>query len=188
MPTASIELIEDHAALQPLCDPVADIYPRAYSLPPYFENEGDIRTFKQRWPILTRKTKFRLVTAREPSSGTLLGFAYGWKSCPGDALHGLLSENLSAEQSALWTADSFEIADFALPPEHHGAGIGKKLYSAFFSGVPNARAVLKTHASESVAVQMYKKLGWITLIDSVIWGPKNLPYTAMGLDLHKRSE
>jgi GNAT superfamily N-acetyltransferase len=181
-----VTLIEDASTLLNQRDAVADAYLETYSLPPYFENQQDVVLFKQRWPKLINKPNFRLAIAHERGSQQLIGFAYGWLASPSDDLHGILLENLEAAQSVLWTSDSFELADFAILPGYQGKGAGREIYSRLFDGVSQKCAILKTHASDSVAVQMYRRRGWKTLIDQLIWGPKKLPYMAMGLSLRMR--
>jgi GNAT superfamily N-acetyltransferase len=179
----TIDRVEDPATLLNLRDAVADVYYRAYSLPPYFENQADVGLLKAKWPALISKPKFRLVIARAQEREGLMGFAYGWRSTEGDDLRAVFLEKLGPAELSLWTADSFEIADFAILPEEQGKGVGKELYSAFFKGIEEKRGVLKTHCSDSIEVQMYRRRGWATLIEQFVWGPKNLPYTAMGIQL-----
>jgi GNAT superfamily N-acetyltransferase len=173
----TIELHEDVSTLADLRDAVADVYLGAYSLPPYFEVPEDIVLLKRNWPSLTGKPGFRLVTATDTASRQIVGFAYGWPATAGDHLHAILSACVPA-----WTRNALELADFAILPSHQGKGVGREVYSLFFKDVAQERAILKTHASDSVAVRMYESRGWVKLLSPFIWGPKKLPYIAMGLD------
>jgi hypothetical protein len=179
--TPEYSLVEDKMALLSLRDAVASVYLSTYRLPPYRETQEDIDAFKVGWPALINKSCFRLVTARDPSTRALLGFAYGWRLTRTDPLHVALVGGLDPEKASLWVSDSFELGDFAILPSEQGRGVGKEVYALLFKGLRQRRAVLKTHASPSVAFHMYRKRGWTKLIDQFVWGPKKLPYTAMGI-------
>lgn len=72
--------------------------------------------------------------------------------------------------------------DIAIRPKYQGKGAGKILYQALFKDLNYKTSILYTLKSETVAYQMYQKLGWKILRDNLVFKSGN-SFILMGKEL-----
>jgi ribosomal protein S18 acetylase RimI-like enzyme len=161
-------------------DDVFLVYREAYSGSPYYTNDQSLTAFERTdWPERIKQKGFELVVVKD--KGEPIGMAYGWKSVPGaywtEKLRGQLGESYNH-----WTENNFELVDIAIIPKYQGKGAGKFLYQALFEDLKYKTAILYTLQSETVAYQMYLKLGWQILRDNFVF-KSGKSFVLMGKEL-----
>ncbi|WP_312097207.1 GNAT family N-acetyltransferase [Niallia sp.] len=112
--------------------------------------------------------------------GKLLGFAYGYKSLPGQYYHELLSKALNQKEYETWLKDCFEVVELAVHPLYRNKGYGKTLFNELLNDVDNKTAVLTTQVNNKVARHLYQNLGWIVIKDRFTPSGSESPYVIMG--------
>jgi ribosomal protein S18 acetylase RimI-like enzyme len=124
---------------------------------------------------------FRFFAARDGGKrGTLLGFAYGYTSLPGQWYHDSLAPVLGPEQSARWLTGAYEFVEFGVVPEARCRGIGSRLHDTTFAGLPHRAAILSTPVGNDVAIGFYRRRGWQTLLEHFVFPGGEQPFLIMG--------
>ncbi len=162
---------------------VLRVYREAFALPPYNETGADVSSFAEALSRHTRRQGFRLVAAVEGQDGPLLGFAYGYTSAPGQWWHDLVARAMDPALAAEWLGDAFEFVELAVAPQAQGRGLGGRLHDALLAGLPHQRAVLSTMQAETVALRLYRRRGWVVLLEGFRFPNVARPYLVLGLDL-----
>lgn len=162
-------------------DTIVGIYRAAFAGPPYYEDEEHVQGF--RWSLNRHKRRpgFRCLLARY--NGKATGFAYGATCRPGDWWRDCVAAGLQPEQVACWLEDAFELIELAVLPAEQGKGIGGRLHDALLAGVPHRMALLSTHHSETPAMHLYRRRGWVVLNAPFFFPGIAIPYAIMGLEL-----
>jgi ribosomal protein S18 acetylase RimI-like enzyme len=169
--------------LAPLHIQILDVYRAAFAAPPYNRRESHVTDFGQAFERHATLEGFRFLAAFDTQTATLAGFTYGYTSRPGQWWHDQVSLGLSPRRSRQWLGGSFELAELAVRPDYQGQKIGSRLHDGLLVGLPHMSALLSTMQAETVALKLYRKRGWLTLLEDFIF-PGNLePYLIMGLDL-----
>ena len=162
---------------------IADVYWEAFRPAPYNKREGEVITFSQAFPEHTQREGFRFIAAIESDSDRILGFAYGYTTHAGQWWNDSLANALKPQIADQWLAHSFQLAEIAVSPESQGQGIGGRLHDHLLEGLPHRRAVLSTLATETVAYRLYRKRGWVILLDQYFFPGVTRAYRIMGLNL-----
>ncbi|MGC8489936.1 MAG: GNAT family N-acetyltransferase [Clostridia bacterium] len=92
--------------------------------------------------------------------GQPVGFAYGYRSIPGQFYRSLLEEHLSGADRAAWLDECFEFVALGVIPEHRRRGYGRLLHDAVLQRAAERIAILTTEASNSASRALYTGLGW----------------------------
>ncbi len=179
IPVQEIEIVKDQ---------IVDVYGEAFASPPYRMQETDVWQFAGVLPRHTSRKGFRCFVAREvtqwkQADGRILGFAYGFIGETGQWWHDLVARGLGREAAKEWLTDVFEVTELAVLPALQGKGIGGKLHDALLCGLPHHTAVLSTADVETVAMKLYQKRGWLTLLHNFYFPGYSMPYRIMGRGL-----
>jgi ribosomal protein S18 acetylase RimI-like enzyme len=131
------------------------VYAAVFSRPPY--NEGS-----EMWEKFTgwvrdesQEPGFDMVVAGPDGGGDPVGFAYGYRQPPGKWWRG-------ADQPApaeVKHGSTFAVMEWAVLPDHRGAGIGRRLMDELLNGRSEPYAVLTVNPAAE-ARQVYERWGW----------------------------
>jgi ribosomal protein S18 acetylase RimI-like enzyme len=162
---------------------ITAVYREAFRPSPYHKREGEVVAFARAFPEHTQREGFRFVAAIENDSDCVLGFAYGYTANAGQWWNDSVANALKPPIAEQWLAHSFQLAEIAVSPQSQGQGIGGRLHDHLLNGLPHRRAVLSTLATETVAYHLYRKRGWVILLDEYFFPGVTRPYRIMGLNL-----
>ena len=155
------------------------VYAAAFARPPYRRGHAVADSFAQSLLNHSRRDGFRCAVARD-EAGALAGFAYGYTSRPGQWWHDLVAGALGPAHAAVWMPGSFELVEFAVTPDSQGRGLGSRLHDSLLAGLPHPRALLSTMQAETVALQLYRRRGWVTLVEGFFFPGGDKAYLVMG--------
>lgn len=120
----------------------------------------------------------------------VIAFAYGFHGERGQWWHDLVHSALAAAhdpaEADRWMADSFEIAEVHVRPDHQGQGIGRRLMLWLTDGRPEQTAVLSTPDADTRARRLYHRLGFSDLLTAFSFPGGSPPYAVMGTTLPLR--
>jgi ribosomal protein S18 acetylase RimI-like enzyme len=124
---------------------------------------------------------------RDPITGELVGFAYGFHGGGGQWWHDLVSRTtasiLGTRAAHDWFGDSLEIAEVHVLPSYQGRGTGLAMMLRLTAGRPERAAVLSTMDANTRARRLYRGLGFTDLLTSFTFPGTELPYAIMGAPL-----
>ena len=162
-----------------LTDQLTEIYAAAFAPPPYKKSAREAQSFGLDFPNMVRRIDFRLIVAWD---GKLpVGFAYGYHLRPQYGWQQVLGPPLKKAGHAEWLEDAFCMAELALRPDYWGQGIGGRLHDALFADLPYSRFILSTMQNDTTnAYQMYRKRGWIDLLENYFVSAIDREYRVMG--------
>jgi ribosomal protein S18 acetylase RimI-like enzyme len=160
-----------------------EVYRTALGEPPYNMKEEDAHRFGETLLRHATYEGFRGYAARNRTSGRIVGFVYGYTSQPGLWWRHIVEKALGPEQTTIWLEKAFEFVELAVHPDTQGQGLGGHLHDTLLRGLPYRTAVLSTAQSETVALNMYQRRGWITLKELFFFPGALIPYRIMGLIL-----
>ncbi|HEV2372566.1 MAG TPA: GNAT family N-acetyltransferase [Streptosporangiaceae bacterium] len=137
---------------------------------------------------------FRAVVATACNGGgkghgvlPVTGFAYGFHGGAGQWWHDLVYDALARSHGVVvadrWLADSFEVAEVHVHPDHQGQGTGRAMLTTLLEGRPERTAVLSTMTGDTPAHRLYLSMGFATLLPSFYFPGAVDPYEVMGTDL-----
>ena len=141
---------------------------------------------------------FRAIVAvppEAPAAGALpeqqvLAFAYGFRGTSGQWWHDVVNTAITAASGAAtatrWLADSMEIAEVHVRPEHQHQGTGRRLMHTLTASRAERTAVLSTQDSNSPARSLYRSLGFTDLLTGFSFPGGGPPYAVMGAVLPLR--
>jgi ribosomal protein S18 acetylase RimI-like enzyme len=165
---------------------VVGVYRRAFGAPPYNKGEVEVAGFAQSLPEHMRREGFRFVAAFEGERESLVGFSYGHISRPGQFWHDTVAAALGPRAAGEWLTRTFQLVEIAVAPHAQGRGIGSRLHDHLLGEITFRKAVLSTMRTETVAQQLYRRRGWVTLLDQLCFPNVGRAYRIMGLDLERR--
>lgn len=168
-------------------DQILAVYLAAFAEPPYFEKEEDVARFAESLTRHTQREGFRCCIAEDSATGQVLGFTYGYTSQAGQWWYDRVAQALSQETIAAWLNGAFEFVELAVIPSMQGQRIGGKLHDALLAGLPHRTAVLSTYQAEIAALRLYRRKGWITLLQDYFFPGSDRRMVIMGLDLGQQS-
>jgi ribosomal protein S18 acetylase RimI-like enzyme len=162
---------------------LAAVYLTAFGPPPYNKNWSDSIRFLRSLNGHVRQAGFRATVAQLPGNNEIVGFAYGYDSTPGQWWHDIVRDALDPEVASLWLDGTFELVELAVTPNYQGRTIGRRLHDALLGSVPHQRALLSTLTIETTALRLYRRRGWITLLEELSFPNNERTYRIMGLEL-----
>ncbi len=119
----------------------------------------------------------------------LVGFIYGYHLQRTNWWPQMILPALREAGQDHWLDDCFELVEFAVDPARQGTGIGSRLYDALLAGVTEPRALLGTDPPPTAAHSLYRKRGWITILDDWHITPDDPDtHIIMALDRTRRGE
>ncbi len=165
-------------------DQMVEVYRNTFTLPPYSDDLGDVLTFAGRLPYHARWKGFRCVVALdEEAKSPLVGFAYGFSSRPDTWWRELVAAKMSPALIQDWLEDCFEFVELAVTPSFQGQRIGGQLHDSLLAGVKHRTAVLSTLQADTNALHLYRKRGWVNLIENFVFPGISKPFLIMGLKM-----
>ena len=163
-----------------LKDQFVEVYREAFGPPPYKKSISDIAGFSGTFGRHAEREGFKCITVRQPETGRLGGFAYGYRSAAGQWWHDLVAHALGPALSERWLSDCFELVELALRPELQGQGLGSQLHDSLLKDLPYTTCALSTLQAETVALQLYRSRGWVTILGDLHFPGTLQPYRIMG--------
>ncbi len=167
-----------------LVSQLSSVYRAAFAGEPYHRQAEEVAEFARALPAHTQRPDFRCVGALSVDSGEIVGFAYGYRSLPGQWWYDHVAHRLGSELAADWLADAFQVAEVAVMPAFQGKGVGGTLHDLLLTGRTQGRAVLSTLDAETAATRLYRRRGWQELLKGFQFPGVSRSYQIMGLDLH----
>ena len=164
---------------------ISNIYREAFAQPPYNQGESAVIRFSAALEHHKYRQGFRCVVARPSSNDPIVGFAFGYTVKPGQWWRDSVASAMKPRQAERWLSDCFELAELAVIPSYQGRGVGGELHETLLIDLPHQTAALSTIHAESNAIHLYRKRGWITLIEDLIFPGGLRGYMILGLDLCK---
>jgi ribosomal protein S18 acetylase RimI-like enzyme len=178
----------DSGQVDQVREQVVQIYREAFSQPPYNQIEAHVAGFSNTLDWHFHRQGFRFAAAVQAGSGRLAGFAYGYDSLPGQWWHDTVAREMEEAMTRNWLENAFELVELAVSPSFQGRGIGGSLHDRILSGLANQTALLSTMQAETNALHLYRKRGWVTLLDYFNFPGNPNAYLIMGLDLRPRPQ
>ena len=118
--------------------------------------------------------------------GTLVGFAYGYTTKPGQWWHDLVRNAVTPEDARDWLFDAFELSELHVLPEYHGIGIGRRLLTSLAGGIPHAAMLLSTPDHDTRAFRLYRDTGFVDLARNYLFPGDARPFAVLGARLPLR--
>ena len=113
----------------------------------------------------------------------LIGFAYGYRSLPGQYYHGLLTKALNPQEYDQWLSGCFEVVELAVDPDLRRQGHAKTLMKELLKGVDRKTAILTTQTDNGSARSLYESMGWVIVKEPFYPGVPEQPFVILGFDL-----
>jgi ribosomal protein S18 acetylase RimI-like enzyme len=180
----------DRASFLARLDALIDVY--ALAMRPPSEQLAGRRTIMQRH---AGHPAFRAVIVAaggedNGDDGKLIAFAYGFSGAAGQWWHDVVRSGLTVAAgrpaAAGWLADSFEIAEVHVHPEHQRQGIGRAMLLSLTAGCRQRTTLLSTLSSAAPARRLYGSLGFAELLTGFSFPGNGPPYVVMGAVLPLR--
>lgn len=180
----------DRASFLARLDALIDVY--ALAMRPPAEQLAGRRTIMQRH---AGHPAFRAVIVAaggddNGDDGKVIAFAYGFSGAAGQWWHDVVRAGLTVAAgrpaAAGWLADSFEIAEVHVHPEHQRQGIGRAMLVSLTAGCRQRTALLSTLSSAAPARRLYGSLGFAELLTGFSFPGNGPPYVVMGAVLPLR--
>ncbi len=115
--------------------------------------------------------------------GRLVGFSEGYSGLPGQWWHDTVAARLTPDQRRRWLDGAFEVVELHVHPDYQGRGFGGRLHDLLLEGLRNPTAVLSTRKGETAAMALYRKRGWVVLVEEMLFGGNRLPFQILAKDL-----
>lgn len=136
-----------------------------------------------------RNARFRSVAAVR--GGSAVGFGYGFRGSGGQWWHDVVSAELRERDPRAerrWFADSFEVAELHVLPDHQGRGIGRGLLEALTAVRRERTAVLSTPVGPTAARSLYLSCGFVDVLPEFTFpGSPHQPFAIMAAPLPLRA-
>ena len=173
-------------AVEPLdyVDRLTPIYAAAFAPPPYNKTPRESMAFAVDFNSMVKRADFRLMVAVDNDifpKGKIVGFTYGYHLQPEYGWQQVLGPPLEKVGHGAWLTDAYCLAELALLPSYWGMGLGGRLHDALFAQLSYSHFILSTMQNdETNAYQMYKKRGWIDLLEHYLVSAVDREYRVMG--------
>jgi ribosomal protein S18 acetylase RimI-like enzyme len=129
----------------------------------------------------------RALAARHEQTGQIVGFAYGFRGCPGQWWHDVVWTAIASTAGRAaahgWLEDALEIAEVHVRPDFQARGIGRRLVQVLAADRPERTALLSTRDRETRARRLYRSLGFTDLVTEFVFPGGGPRYAVMGAPL-----
>lgn len=112
----------------------------------------------------------------------IVGFAYGYRSAPGQTFNSLVKGFLDEPTYVEWMSDCFEIPYLAVREDMRRLGLGSGLIARLLGETDAKTSVLTTQADNKPARSMYERTGW-SVIHETYYPLPDQPYVLLGKKL-----
>jgi GNAT superfamily N-acetyltransferase len=170
-----------------LLNPVVQVYTRAFSPPPYRSDKGDQMAFEAAVQRHLERPGFCGYWASD-LHGRMVGFVYGYSGGPGQWWYDTVTRDLDSALVNRWLEDYFELVELAVDPDYQGQGIGGRLHDTILACTRHTTAALTTAQAETPALHLYRKRGWVNLIENYVFPGDEIMRRIMGKDLARGRE
>jgi ribosomal protein S18 acetylase RimI-like enzyme len=167
-------------------DQLVALYRDAFAAPPYSKGKEEVVAFARSLPQHVRREGFRMVVAAIEEGNQVAGFVYGYTSTPDRWWHTHVARAMQPSMADKWLEDCFQLVEIAVTPTFQGQGIGGQLHDHMLNGLSHRKAVLSTAQAKTNAYRMYRRRGWVTLLEHFTFPGVQRPYQILGLDLESR--
>jgi ribosomal protein S18 acetylase RimI-like enzyme len=125
------------------------------------------------------------------TTGTLLGFGYGYTSEPGQWWHDQVRAAIRPEHRDAWLANCFEVVELHVRPGAQGHGLGAAQLRALLSMASAATTLLSTPEADeatSRAWRLYRRFGYQDVVRDFSFPGDQRPFAVLGraLPLERR--
>lgn len=110
----------------------------------------------------------------------LIGFAYGYTSEDGQWWHELVRGALTPAVAEQWMVSAFELSEFHVLPSAQGRGVGRALLASLAAGLPHEHMLLSTPDSDTAAMHLYHRMGFIDLARRYYFPGEVRPFAILG--------
>jgi len=117
------------------------------------------------------------------ADGTLIGFAYGYATGPGQWWHDQVRAALPPAVAEEWLTGCFELSELHVRPAWQGRGIGRALLTALVDGLPQPTVLLSTPEGDTPAWRLYRSLGFVDLVRHHLFPGDSRPFAVLGARL-----
>ena len=124
---------------------------------------------------------FRAVVAVQAER--LIGFAYGFHDQPGQWWHDIVVQSLDQELVQRWMSEAFQVTELHVLPLHQRQGLGRQLLTSLLTDTGRSTAVLSAFDDETPARQLYRRSGFIDLMERLRFPGNVEVYAVMAADL-----
>ncbi|RPI24464.1 MAG: GNAT family N-acetyltransferase, partial [Chloroflexota bacterium] len=136
---------------------IVRVYHEAFAPAPYSKSQVEAALFSGTLGRHMRRPGFRFLAAflgqdRQLVGSPLIGFAYGYKSEPGQWWYDQVSAALRPEDVLDWMSDAYELVELAVAPAFQGFGTGSLLHDRLLEGLPYRTALLSTIQADTTAL------------------------------------
>lgn len=116
----------------------------------------------------------------------LVGFSEGYSGAAGQWWHDVVAAHLSPADRTRWLERCFELVELHVHPDLQGQGLGGRLHDLLLEGVRHPTAVLSTRRAETAAMALYRRRGWVVVLEELTFPGNPTPFRILGLDLARR--
>jgi ribosomal protein S18 acetylase RimI-like enzyme len=169
--------------VQARMEQIVSVYRESFRALPYGKQETEVLDFAASLPEHLCREGFRFVAATGGAPESIVGFAYGYQSLPGQFWHENAVKAMGDQLAHEWLTQSFQLVEIAVAPKFQGQGIGGRLHDHLLVDLPYRKAVLSTMRAQTVAHWLYRRRGWQVLVEDMRFPKVDRPYRLMGLDL-----
>ncbi len=140
------------------------------------------RAIKERDEIMRRHFRRRGFRGFIAIDGDrLVGFSYGYTGEPGQYWYDRVWAAMNPEQRRRWMEpEHFEFVELAVHPEYQRRGIGGRLHDLLLEDRPEPVALLTVRADNESAISLYRKRGWVVVLDDFRFSPDGVRFFVMG--------
>ena len=140
------------------------------------------RAIKERDEIMRRHFRRRGFRGFIAIDGDrLVGFSYGYTGEPGQYWYDRVWAAMNPEQRKEWMEpEHFEFVELAVHPEYQGRGIGGRLHDLLLEDRPEPVALLTVRADNEPAISLYRKRGWVVVLDDFRFSPDGVRFFVIG--------
>lgn len=135
----------------------------------------------------THRSEFRAV-ATVSDEGRLLGFAYGYRSRPGQWWHDQVRAGLDIDTYRRWMSSCYELVELHVAPDVQGRGIGQTQLVSLLDGVPLRTVALSTPEGPSRAWRLYRRAGFVDVLRHYFFPGDDRAFAVLGRTLPLTSD
>lgn len=132
--------------------------------------------------VHTQRSGFLAVGCRD-AAGAVIGFAYGYHGAPGQWWHDEVRRGLTDREAARWLANTFELCELHVRPDHQGHGLGYRLLVDLLRDCPQHTVVLSTPEGESRAWRLYRRVGFVDVLRGHRFAGDSRDFAVLGRNL-----